>query len=416
MSTLSGNTKTPTDLFEMSDADFINMGAPPRPAEESPAPPETPAPAPEPTPAHDDGDPPVGDEVEETSPTEPAKNPLGRPDSELGEAPAKPGAPTETPAEPAPAGHAEGDKPVPVPAGSEAGEAPDYQKLYEEQKAINDRLLAPLKANGKTIELRSPDELLSLAQMGANYTKKLQELTPYRKMQTMLEKHGITEDRLSFLLDVGNKNPAAIQKLLKDSGIDPMDIDTSAPTAYVEGSHQVTDEEVAFRSVLGELNSNPAGQETIQHINTHWDQASKQALWGQPDLMSAIHEQRANGVYARIVEEVDRQKTLGQLPPTTSFIQAYAAVGKQLQDAGGFGTPQNEGDPAPAPVVQPAATPQVVATRAAAPKSTLANNDKASAAAPSRSTSRKPASEFTNPLGMSDGDFMKNFEALRNRL
>ena len=41
----------------------------------------------------------------------------------------------------------------------------------------------------------------------------------------MLENAGITdENQLAYLIDLSNKNPQAIQKLVKDSGIDPLDM------------------------------------------------------------------------------------------------------------------------------------------------------------------------------------------------
>ena len=49
--------------------------------------------------------------------------------------------------------------------------APDYESLYKQ-------MMAPFKANGKEFAPSSPDEVIRLAQMGANYTKKMQALKP----------------------------------------------------------------------------------------------------------------------------------------------------------------------------------------------------------------------------------------------
>jgi hypothetical protein len=272
-------------------------------------------------------------------------------------------------------------------------EAPDYEGFYKQ-------IMAPFKANGKQIELKSPAEAIQLMQMGANYTAKMQALVPHRKVLLMLENNQLLdESKLSFLIDLQNKNPEAIKKLIKDSGIDPMEIDTSVEPAYREGNHRVTDEEAKFRTALDDLKSNPTGTETLKVINTDWDQASKDVLWGSPEVMQIIHQQREVGIYDRIAAEIDRQKTLGRISPETPFLQAYKTVGDQLVEANAFADLVDKSTP-------PAPQPTVVATRVAAPKPTVSNSDKAIAASPTRTTP-KTAKAVINPLAMSDDDFLK---------
>lgn len=299
------------------------------------------------------------------------------------------------------------------PSGSKAGDQskgtpPDYKAFYE-------KIMAPLKANGKTIELRDPEEAIQLMQMGANYTRKMQALAPHRKMLLMLENNGLLDEgKLSYLIDLDKKNPEAIKKLIKDAGLDPQEIDLDDPKAkpYLEGNHRVSDEEAGFRAILDELSSNPEGKTTLQVIQTQWDQASKEVLWKQPDVMTLIHQQRESGIYDRIATELERQRSLGQIPPNVPFLHAYKAIGDQLAAAGGFDDLVK-----PAPVqqqpAQPAAAP--VATTVAKPKPGAANGDKVSAASPTRSTPRK-AETTVNPLALSDDEFMKQVEQFQGRL
>ena len=124
---------------------------------------------------------------------------------------------------------------------------PAEQSTTVDYKEAYGQIMAPLKANGKTIELRSVDELRSLAQMGANYTRKMQDIAPHRKILLMLENNGLLdESKLSFYIDLEKKNPEAIKKLVVESGIDPLEIDTSVPAKYQASNHTVTDEELGF--------------------------------------------------------------------------------------------------------------------------------------------------------------------------
>lgn len=255
----------------------------------------------------------------------------------------------------------------------------DYEGFYKE-------VMAPLKANGTTIQLKSPKEAIQLMQMGANYTKKMQAISQYKKTIMMLQNNNIDEDKLSFLIDLDKKNPEAIKKLLIDADINPYDIDTSEAPEYKQGNHKISDEEAVFTSTLEDLQQVQGGNETIQVINS-WDQASKDVLWTNPEIMKIIHQQRESGVYNQIANEIERQKMLGQINPNMPFLMAYKAVGDAL--------------------MQSKAQPKVVATKVIKPKPTISNREKAKAASLTKINSNKTTKIFKNPLAMSDEEFLK---------
>ena len=264
-------------------------------------------------------------------------------------------------------------------------------------KVTHEQIMAPFKANGKTMQVKSVEEAIQLMQMGANYTRKMQELQPHRKTLLMLENNGLLDEgKLSFLIDLDKKNPEAIKKLLQDAKIDPLDVDLEKESTYQEGNHKVSDEEAQFRLVLDELNSNPVGRETLQTINSTWDQASKEVLWKQPEVMNTIYQQRENGVYARITAEIDRRRTLGVIQVGVPFLEAYRVVGDELHKAGAF----NDLFKPKATAVAP------VATRAAMPKPT-GLDPKAEAAAVHRGSPSKTTSPLEAMQKASDDEFLK---------
>lgn len=285
------------------------------------------------------------------------------------------------------------------------GETPKSDGLPTDfnYKAGYEKIMAPFKADGKMITPRSEEEAISLMQMGANYTRKMQELQPYRKVLLMLQNNGLLDEgKLSFLIDVDKKNPEAIKKLLVDGQINPLDIDTEVAPQYQEGNHRVSDDEAAFATELDDVKSTPEGQATLGIISKTWDDASKQALLENRGWLPTIHAQRENGMYDHIVNEMEHQRTLGRIPANTPFIQAYKAVGDYLAQQGAFGNTQPAAQVPPTTVQAPAA----VATRVATPKPTVTHSQQASAASPSRNAPRK-AEVLVNPLEMSDEDFMK---------
>lgn len=279
--------------------------------------------------------------------------------------------------------------------GTTEEEPPNYEALYKS-------IVAPLKANGKTINVQSPQEAIQLMQMGANYTRKMQALAPQRKVLMMLENNGmLDEGQLSFAIDlVKHKNPEAIKKLMKEAGIDPLGIDTTTDANYREGNHRVSDDEATFVTALDDLRSTQVGAETLKVINSEWDQASKDALWKNPEVMEVINEQRATGVYTRVADEVERRRTLGMIPANIPFIHAYRQIGEELGKAGQLDDLVK--------TQQKLLVKTPVATRVADPKPAVVNGAKASAASATRSTPVTAAVK-TNPLALSDADFMKQF-------
>jgi hypothetical protein len=376
----------PTDMFAMSDDDFLKMTAPPVvevPVVEEPKQVEAPVVVETPVVTEDP-------KVVET-------NPLDKPDEEI-----VPGDTTKVVE-----GERKDDGEQAKPAEAKADEAkPDAvvdpeKKDPAEPTPINyeegyNKILAPFKANGREIKLASPEEAIKLMQMGANYTRKMQELAPKMKLVTMLDNNKLTESDISFFIDLKNKNPEAIKKLITDSGVDPLDINTAEPSSYQPGNHTVSDQQVAFQSKLDEYTSTNEGRTTLSQINNEWDQISKDALWNQPELVDVFHEQRVNGIYDQITTHLERQRTLGLIPRNIPFIEAYKRAGDDLVANNGFKQQEAE---KPTPV----ATDRVVT-----PKADPAA-DRVKAAASTKETPAKKQ-EAVNYLAMDDEAFLKQMQ------
>jgi hypothetical protein len=298
---------------------------------------------------------------------------------------------------PTPEAGTDEDKPVkgPAPAEKEADkptEEVDYKAAYE-------RLMAPFKANGKELQVQSVEDAISLMQMGANYNKKMAALKPNLKMLKLLENNGLlNEEKISFLIDVEKKNPAAISKLVKDSGLDPLDMDVTKDSDYQAKTYTVDDRELELDQVLEEIRETPAFNKTIEVISNKFDGKSKQVVADNPQLLKVINDHIERGIYDQISTEVERERMLGRLNGL-SDLEAYRQVGDAIQARGGFAqlNAQRQQAPTPQRVAAPAPKaedPRIVERkRAASPTK----------AAPSVTA---PKADF-NPLALSDDEFSK---------
>lgn len=285
-------------------------------------------------------------------------------------------------------------------SGSE--EEPIHQETID-YKAEYERIMKPFKANGKTIELRNPDEVIKLMQQGANYTRKMQAIAPHRKLLIMLENNGLLdENKLNYLIDLDKKNPDAIKKLIKDSGVDAIDLSLEDENKqYIPNNYRVDDAAVTFQSALEEVQNQPGGQDTLIEIQK-WDDSSKNVLWTNPELMSIINTHRQNGIYDLVSSEVERQRVLGNIPEGMSFIEAYKRVGDAMNASAGKQKQSRQ------PIARGTTTTQQSVRK------TLSNNDRVKAAAPTRGTNKTNKTPIVNPLTMSDEEFLKFFD--KNRL
>lgn len=365
----------------MSDDDFLNASHEPA----NPAPVENAEESPAEVPGDDQEVPAAVEEVpadqevpaeNEPAPVEPAEVVDANPQKE-----AKSAAPAEDPA---------ADK----AKDADAAPAINYQAEYE-------RIMAPFKANGRDITVKSVDDAIRLMQMGANYNKKMEGLKPSMKILKMLDNNQLLDEgKLSFLIDISKKDPAAIQQLLKDSGVDPLSLDLENAPKYAPGAHAVSDKEVELDQVLDEVQASPSGQRTLQTV-TAWDDHSKRVLAENPQVIADINGLMANGIYDQIASEVDRRKMLGDLKNLSS-LEAFKAVGDELQAKGLL---QATAPVATTAAAEPAPA-QPVATRVKAPAAETDTDRAARArAAGTVKTTSAPAKQDFNLLAMSDEEF-----------
>jgi len=269
----------------------------------------------------------------------------------------------------------------------------NYQTEYE-------KLLAPFRANGKDMQVGNVDDALTLMKMGANYNKKMAGLKPNLKLMKMLSNNDLLdEEKLTYLIDLQKKNPEAIAKFIKDSGIDPLDIDTEKDTEYKPGTYTVNDKDVELDMVLEGIQDTKSFDETIDIIGNKWDDSSKRVVLEDPKLIEVINEHVASGIYDQIHKIVESEKMLGRLTEL-SDLEAYKHVGDVLQKEGAFDTVgSNTTEQQSQPSQKQAPT---KAIRSEDPK---LKNRRRAASSP-RGSSKTKAPQF-DPLAMSDEEFEK---------
>jgi len=304
------------------------------------------------------------------------------------------------------------DKPTTRSTSSESSEEKSDEKKTE-ISGVNptvamdfySKVTATFKADGKDIQVRSPEDAVRLMQMGVNYSRRMAEMKPLRAQNEMLKAQGLDNpDKLNFMIEVMKGKPEAIQKLLRDVKIDPIDIDTSKESTYKPVNHAVDPKTLAFKEAIDNTLAAEGGPELISEINKSWDDVSKEALRDQPIIFQNLLDQKKSGVYVKIKKELDYQRTMGFLTDVP-FVKAYHQVGEAMQKAGVFG-----------PNLTPKPKTQVQSNGGMAPIDTGTRKAASIAPAPNLSSTQQPravpsreGSQISQPdySTMSDEEFLK---------
>jgi len=221
----------------------------------------------------------------------------------------------------------------------------DWKVQYE-------ALMAPFKASGRTVKVESPDDLRRLAQMGYDYTNKMREMKPHLRILKTLEHNNLLEPKkINFAIDLMKGNPEAIKKFLKDSEIDPIELDLMDGAPYEATDHQVSEQQVELDEVLDSIKGTDSFARTAQVITKEWDKPSQDVLMGIPSLIGVINEHMEKGFYDQIANKVQYERSMGRLKGLTD-LDAYKLTGDAMQKQGAFGAPAAPGTTTSEPSAQ----------------------------------------------------------------
>lgn len=272
----------------------------------------------------------------------------------------------------------------------------DYASEYK-------RLIGkPIKANGKEITIDSVDDAIKFIQMGANYYKKVEQLKPAQKIISMLEKQNmLDEGKLSFAIDLLNKNPEAINKLISDAEIDKFDLDPEKGKEYKPTKYSVSDKQVALDNALKDIKDTPTYQRTVTVIGSDWDEQSRNIIMNNPEAISFINDHISSGIFDTVSTEVEKRKMLGTIPKGLSDIEAYKMVGDSLYAQATNGSEPNG--------QQDLSSKANESTPIRKPSKSTVTKQKRAAKAPRSKSKPSVADSMEDVLSMSSEEFHKKY-------
>ena len=204
-------------------------------------------------------------------------------------------------------------------------DTPQETDSFNYEDAYN-QITAPFKANGATMQVKSPEDIVRLMQMGAGAQKQMAKLKPNLKLIKMLENNNLLDERrLNNLIDLSKNDSKAIAKLVKDSGVDPEEIDIENANTYQPNNYTVTDSEYELDQILDSIKHTETFDKTIDVLTSEWDDKSKTFVSENPNVIRVINDHMLNGVYDKVNAVMQQEKALGKLSGVTD-VDAYKQI------------------------------------------------------------------------------------------
>lgn len=212
-------------------------------------------------------------------------------------------------------------------------------KLQQENKVINDKdvdykaiceqIFKPFKANGKEIVPRSIEDIITLMQKGANYTKKMQDLAPMRQAAESLTRACIDANKLAYLIDLNNGNKEAIKKLLKDNKLDLTDFDLDEEVNYQPTSQNLASKsDIEFQDAL--LDSSKNLDKIKDILYNQWDEESRQKVLQDPELLRGLNTEIELGRFDYVQKILDSEKVFNRYKGKPDVIAYIELVNKLI--------------------------------------------------------------------------------------
>ena len=211
------------------------------------------------------------------------------------------------------------------PDGDEEDE-PAEESTEEKEPEVVKPQTYKVKANGTEFEF-SVDELTQLAPKAMDYTRKMQEIAPWRKTISALKDNELSHNDVNLMIDALSGDKDAVATLIKKSGVDALELDTEQEVKYTPKEYGRSEQELAIEDVVGAISKDPEYKITQHVVDSQWDAKSRSTLADKPEYIEGLHADIKSGVFDQVSPMAMKIKVLDG--GRKSDIDYYIEAGRQ---------------------------------------------------------------------------------------
>jgi len=187
----------------------------------------------------------------------------------------------------------------------------------------NDKILIDF-GDGK-IEADSIDELKTIA------SKALKDKNKYDKYKNELsilegiKEQGLSDDDLYLLVEAKKGNKQAIAKLLKETNIDPYDLDLEDESVdqYKPKEYKVDPKIMEVKSIIDDAKKDDHVFKTFDYVlNKEFSEKDRATAFEDPELLGFIKDTIRDGIFDKIAPNYTKRKIMGE-NPISAYINAF---------------------------------------------------------------------------------------------
>lgn len=188
-----------------------------------------------------------------------------------------------------------------------------------------------IKADGTEFEFNL-NELMQLAPKAMNYTRKMQELKPWRQTISALQDSGISHDEVNLMIDALKGDKDAIASIIKRTDFDPLELDPEKDIQYTPREHGRSSQELDIQDIEDRISRDPEYNITTHVVNRQWDDKSRAAMFENPGMIEGLHTDIRSGVFDKVSPMAIKLKALdgGRKSDIEYYVEAGADYYRQL--------------------------------------------------------------------------------------
>ena len=186
------------------------------------------------------------------------------------------------------------------------GSEPNYKEFYEQVA------LAKFTANGKEVEgFKDPADLIRAQQMLHGYSDKMKVFKEYKPFLKALEERKLTTDadKFNLAMSIVDGDPEAIKKVLKEKGIDPLELDLE-DIKYTEKNTLPSQAQMLIEDTYEQAENLGVGDKFTRVINKDWDIKSLQELVTNNAVRADLLQHLSDGTYDIVSNEIKKMELL----------------------------------------------------------------------------------------------------------
>ena len=177
---------------------------------------------------------------------------------------------------------------------------------------------------------KDPADLIRAQQMLHGYSDKMKVFKEYKPFLKALEERKLTTDadKFNLAMSIIDGDPEAIKKVLKEKGIDPLELDLE-DIKYTEKNTLPSQAQMLIEDTYEQAENLGVGDKFTRVINKDWDVKSLQELVTNNAVRADLLQHLSDGTYDIVSNEIKKMELLdatGVLNGMTSIEKYRLAV------------------------------------------------------------------------------------------